>query len=154
MEDLEQTKRAPPGTPVLANTGVRHATVREVLSVADGCIVGSALKIDGDTWKPVDPDRAQEFMRLARLAEGRDVPGVIANKSHHATAPDEKYRVVPCPEVAVDAGFSSAADVAAAGVDIGSPVVYGSEPPERRARALARPRAAQGGSGRPPRSCG
>ena len=68
MEDLEQTKRALPGTPVLANTGVRHATVREVLSVADGCIVGSALKIDGDTWKPVDPERAQEFMRLARSA--------------------------------------------------------------------------------------
>jgi uncharacterized protein len=68
MEDLEQTKRALPGTPVLANTGVKHATVQEVLAVADGCIVGSALKIDGDTWRPVDPDRAKEFMRLARSA--------------------------------------------------------------------------------------
>ncbi len=68
MEDLEQTKRVLPQTPVLANTGVRHATVREVLAIADGCIVGSALKIDGDTWKPVDPERAKEFMRLARSA--------------------------------------------------------------------------------------
>ena len=68
MEDLEETKRALPGTPVLANTGVKHATVRDVLAVADGCIVGSALKVDGDTWKPVDPDRASEFMRLARVA--------------------------------------------------------------------------------------
>jgi membrane complex biogenesis BtpA family protein len=67
-EDLEETKRALPGTPVLANTGVKHATVRDVLAVADGCIVGSALKVDGDTWKPVDPDRASEFMRLARVA--------------------------------------------------------------------------------------
>jgi membrane complex biogenesis BtpA family protein len=67
-EDLEETKRALPGTPVLANTGVKHATVRDVLAVADGCIVGSALKVDGDTWKPVDPERASEFMRLARAA--------------------------------------------------------------------------------------
>ncbi len=67
-EDLEETKRTLPGTPVLANTGVKHATVRDVLTVADGCVVGSALKVDGDTWKPVDPDRAIEFMRLARAA--------------------------------------------------------------------------------------
>jgi uncharacterized protein len=67
-EDLEEAKRALPGTPVLANTGVKHATVRDVLAVADGCIVGSALKVDGDTWKAIDPDRASEFMRLARAA--------------------------------------------------------------------------------------
>src|SRR5271165_2741668 len=71
------------------------------------------------------PERALASQEVLICAgEGRDVPGVIANKSHHATAPEEKYRVVPYPEVAVDAGFSSAADVAAAGVDIGSPVVY------------------------------
>jgi membrane complex biogenesis BtpA family protein len=67
-EDLEATKRALPGTPVLANTGVKHESVRDVLTVADGCIVGSALKVDGDTWKPIDPERASEFMRLARVA--------------------------------------------------------------------------------------
>jgi uncharacterized protein len=68
MEDLEETKRALPQTPVLANTGVKHATVADTLAVADGVIVGSALKVDGDTWKPVDPDRAAEFMNLARAA--------------------------------------------------------------------------------------
>jgi predicted TIM-barrel enzyme len=47
---------------------VKHATVADVLKVADGCIVGSSLKVDGDTWKPVDPERAKEFMRLARGA--------------------------------------------------------------------------------------
>jgi membrane complex biogenesis BtpA family protein len=66
MSDLEAVKRVLPTTPVLANTGVKHATVAEVLKVADGCIVGSSLKVDGDTWKPVDPDRASEFMRLVR----------------------------------------------------------------------------------------
>lgn len=68
MEDLELVKKALPKTPVLANTGVKHATVADVLRVADGCIVGSALKVDGDTWNPVDPERALEFMRLARAA--------------------------------------------------------------------------------------
>ena len=35
-------------------------------SVADGCIVGSSLKVDGNTWNPVDPERAAEFMRIVR----------------------------------------------------------------------------------------
>jgi len=66
MSDLEAVKAVLPDTPVLANTGVKHATVKDVLSVADGCIVGSSLKIDGNTWNPVDPVRAAEFMRLVR----------------------------------------------------------------------------------------
>ena len=36
--------------------------------IADGCIVGSSLKVDGDTWNAVDPERAAEFMRLVRAA--------------------------------------------------------------------------------------
>ncbi|MCP4382044.1 MAG: BtpA/SgcQ family protein [Hyphomicrobiales bacterium] len=70
MSDLEAVKQALPDTPVLANTGVKHATVGDVLRVADGCIVGSSLKVDGDTWNAVDPDRATEFMRVAREARG------------------------------------------------------------------------------------
>ena len=61
---------------------------------------------------------------LFSLGEGRDIPGVIANKSHHATAPDEKYRVLPYAELYIDAGFDSAAAALAAGIDIGTPVVY------------------------------
>ena len=70
LTDLQAVKAALPETPVLANTGVKHATVADVLHVADGCIVGSSLKVDGDTWKAVDPERAAEFMRLARAARG------------------------------------------------------------------------------------
>jgi membrane complex biogenesis BtpA family protein len=68
MSDLAAVKAALPHLPVLANTGVKHATVADVLAVADGCIVGSALKVDGDTWKPVDPARAADFMARARAA--------------------------------------------------------------------------------------
>lgn len=70
MEDLEAVKRVLPTTPVLANTGVKHATVAEVLRIADGCIVGSALKHGGDTWAAVDPERARDFMDRARSARG------------------------------------------------------------------------------------
>jgi membrane complex biogenesis BtpA family protein len=68
MEDLEAVKAVLPDTPVLANTGVKHGTVADVLRVADGCIVGSALKVGGDTWNPIDPDRAADFMDRARAA--------------------------------------------------------------------------------------
>lgn len=70
MVDLESVKKALPDTPVLANTGVKHATVGDILRIADGCIVGSSLKVDGNTWNPVDPERAAEFMRLAQAARG------------------------------------------------------------------------------------
>ena len=68
MEDLEAVKAVLPDTPVLANTGVKHDTVADVLAIADGCVVGSALKVDDDTWNAVDPDRAADFMTRARAA--------------------------------------------------------------------------------------
>lgn len=68
LSDLEAVKAVLPETPVLANTGVKHETVADVLRVADGCIVGSSLKEGGDTWKPVDPERAKDFMDRVRAA--------------------------------------------------------------------------------------
>ena len=68
MEDLEAVKRVLPDTPVLANTGVKHATIADVLRVADGCVVGSALKYEGNTWNAIDPARAKDFMDRARTA--------------------------------------------------------------------------------------
>ena len=70
LSDLEAVKAVLPDTPVLANTGVKHDTVADVLRAADGCIVGSSLKVDGDTWNLVDPNRAQDFMDRARAARG------------------------------------------------------------------------------------
>ena len=70
MGDLEAVKEVLPNTPVLANTGVRHDTVADVLAVADGVIVGSALKFEGDTWAAVDPERARDFMDRARAMRG------------------------------------------------------------------------------------
>ena len=48
--------------PVLANTGVTADNVRDILSVASGCVIGTHLKVGGDTWNPVDRDRVRRFM--------------------------------------------------------------------------------------------
>ncbi|WP_299654741.1 BtpA/SgcQ family protein [uncultured Tateyamaria sp.] len=68
MSDLEAVKAVLPDVAVMANTGVKHDTVADVLAAADGCIVGSSLKVDGDTWNAIDPDRARSFMELVRKA--------------------------------------------------------------------------------------
>jgi putative aminopeptidase FrvX len=70
------------------------------------------------------PERALPAQAVLLCTEEGDVPGVISNKSHHATAPDEKYRVVPITELAVDAGFASKDAAETAGVRIGTPVTY------------------------------
>lgn len=71
------------------------------------------------------PERALASQAvLLCVGEGRDRLGIIANKSHHATTPEEKYKVVPYMDLYVDAGFGSSAEVRAAGIDIGTPVVY------------------------------
>ncbi|NOZ33109.1 MAG: M42 family metallopeptidase, partial [Alphaproteobacteria bacterium] len=71
------------------------------------------------------PERALASQAvLICIGEGRDLPAVIGNKSHHATDPHEKYQVVPCAELYIDAGFTSAKACRDAGVNIGTPIVY------------------------------
>jgi uncharacterized protein len=64
MDDLIAARTAVPDIPVLANTGVNHANVQEILAKCDGVIVGTSLKVDGSTWNPVDPGRAREMVEL------------------------------------------------------------------------------------------
>ncbi|MCX7646513.1 MAG: M20/M25/M40 family metallo-hydrolase [Rhodobacteraceae bacterium] len=70
------------------------------------------------------PERALAAQAVLVCTPRGDLPAVIGNKSHHATGPEEKYRVVPYQELAADAGFASRAEAEAAGVRIGDPVVY------------------------------
>ncbi|HLY14639.1 MAG TPA: BtpA/SgcQ family protein [Candidatus Limnocylindrales bacterium] len=66
LAELRAAAEAVPATPVLANTGVRAETVAEILSIADGALVGTTLKRDGVTWNPVDRERAMRFMDAVR----------------------------------------------------------------------------------------
>jgi uncharacterized protein len=68
MSNLQQAKKAVGSVPVFANTGVNIDNVETVLSAGDGAIVGTHFKVNGDTWKPVDPARVTRFMdRVSRL---------------------------------------------------------------------------------------
>jgi uncharacterized protein len=59
---LEQIKEGVESVPIFLNTGAKIENVARYLEVADGVIVGSALKIDGHTWNPVELDRVKRFM--------------------------------------------------------------------------------------------
>ncbi|MDX6591558.1 MAG: uncharacterized protein QOJ13_754 [Gaiellales bacterium] len=68
MTELREAKEAVRHTPVLANTGVNHDTVSRILALVDGVIVGTSLKVDGNTWNPVDPSRAARMVELVAAA--------------------------------------------------------------------------------------
>ena len=71
IEDVERVVRAVATvgpTPVVVNTGVSHANVSDYLRRADGVIVGTALKVDGRTFNPVDQARVERFMAQVRQA--------------------------------------------------------------------------------------
>ncbi len=70
------------------------------------------------------PERALAAQAVLITGPTGDWPGVILTKSHHATGPEDKYRVQPYAELSIDAGFRSRSEAEGAGVQIGSPVVY------------------------------
>jgi len=67
VSTVAQVREAVPAElPVLLNTGARPDNIAEYLKFADGCIVGSWLKVNGSTWNRVDPLRAKTFVQAAR----------------------------------------------------------------------------------------
>jgi membrane complex biogenesis BtpA family protein len=69
--DLRKVREAIPGVPLFANTGVRIDNVRDIFAVADGCVIGTHFKVDGDTWNAVDGERVKRFMDVVD-AMGRE----------------------------------------------------------------------------------
>jgi putative aminopeptidase FrvX len=70
------------------------------------------------------PERALPAQAMVICTPQGDLPAVVGIKSHHATGPEEKYRVIPYAELTLDAGFRDRAEAEAAGVRIGTPVTY------------------------------
>lgn len=60
--NLKLAKNVLPDTPVFANTGVNVDNVGDILSVADGAVIGTHFKVDGNTWNAVDGARVRRFM--------------------------------------------------------------------------------------------
>ena len=66
MEEVKRVRAAVPSTPLLVGSGATPETIRALLSVADGAIVGTFLKRDGKLANPVDPDRVRRLVEAAR----------------------------------------------------------------------------------------
>lgn len=61
-EVLRRAKSAAGDTVVLANTGCRANTIENLLSIADGAVVGTTFKYDGKFENQTDVKRVREFM--------------------------------------------------------------------------------------------
>lgn len=66
LDDARRVRATLPDTPLFVGSGVDLDTVRETLTAADGVIVGTALKRDGVTAAPVDPERVRRFVAAAK----------------------------------------------------------------------------------------
>lgn len=66
IADIKRVRSAVPEVPVLVGSGVTADTVAELLSLADGVIVGTSLKRDGDVRQPVDAARVRRLVAAAR----------------------------------------------------------------------------------------
>ncbi len=69
MDELVRIKEIS-NLPVLVGSGVDEENVRDVLSIADGCIVASSLKEDGVWWNRVDIQRVKAFVQKVHSLKG------------------------------------------------------------------------------------
>jgi len=65
---LRRIKRSVPDRPVLIGSGLTRRNAMKLLGEADGAIVGTSLKQDGKTEKPIDEGRVKELLKsIAQL---------------------------------------------------------------------------------------
>ena len=58
-DQLQRIRRAAGAAPLLIGSGVTAGSAAELASSADGLIVGTSIKCDGDACQPVDPGRVR-----------------------------------------------------------------------------------------------
>lgn len=69
LADARAVREAVPDRPLLVGSGVSAETIAQVLAIADGVIVGTALKRGGNVEAAVDPRRAREMVKRARAGK-------------------------------------------------------------------------------------
>lgn len=55
-----------PEAPLILGSGGRVDNIQELLTIADGVIIGTSIKKDGILWNQIDPVRAAAFVKAAR----------------------------------------------------------------------------------------
>jgi membrane complex biogenesis BtpA family protein len=66
LADLKRVRSALPDVPILVGSGVTPESAPDLLSVADGLIVGTYVKRDGNVDHPVDPPRVRHLVAAIR----------------------------------------------------------------------------------------
>ena len=66
LGEVKRVRSAVPDVRLLIGSGVTAETAAELLSVADGLIVGTSVKRDGDVRQPVDRARVEKLVAAAR----------------------------------------------------------------------------------------
>ena len=66
--DLKRVRDAAPDVALLVGSGATPGTAAELLAVADGLIVGTAVKRDGVVGNPVDVERVRRLVAAVRSA--------------------------------------------------------------------------------------
>jgi membrane complex biogenesis BtpA family protein len=66
LADVKRVRSAVPDVPILVGSGATPDTAAELLSIADGLIVGTAIKRNGDVASPVDPERVRRLVAPTR----------------------------------------------------------------------------------------
>ncbi len=64
--ELAAVRSAVPDRALWIGSGLTEKTARDLLALADGAIVGTAVKENGDVLAAVDPARARDFVAAAR----------------------------------------------------------------------------------------
>ena len=66
LADIKRVRGAVPDVPILVGSGATPDTAAELLSIADGLIVGTSVKRNGDVTAPVDSERVRRLVAAAR----------------------------------------------------------------------------------------
>ncbi len=67
VEDLELARSAANNTPVIVGSGANWENIGDLISCADGVIVASSLKRNGDIKETIDPSRVSQFVETAQI---------------------------------------------------------------------------------------
>lgn len=67
-EELEISREVAPDTPILLGSGSTCDNISQLLKIADGSIVASSLKRNGNINESIDPIRVAQFVETARQA--------------------------------------------------------------------------------------
>ena len=68
---LKRVKDVVTNTPVFVNTGVNINNVEEQLKIADGCVIGTHFKRDGQFYNEVSEERVRNFMEKVKTLRNK-----------------------------------------------------------------------------------